>query len=139
MADYMSEEEQSPEVVSKRKKSSEYQWTDSNVRVLIYMWQQEECLYNTQYKVYHNSTKRSRAIERISVKIHVPAKEVTKNMVGLRSYYGQFKQKVNSSKKSGAGTDEMFKPQWPFYNDMDSFLKDFASPRPTESNLEKLF
>ena len=63
------------------------------------MWQQEECLYNTQNKDYHNSTKRSRAIERISVEIHVPAKEVTKKMVGLRSYYGQLKQKVNSSKK----------------------------------------
>ena len=25
-----------------------------------------------------------------------------------------------------------------FYDDMDSFLKDFVSPRPTESNLEKL-
>ena len=37
---------------------------DSGVRDLIYMWQQEECLYNTQIKDYHNSTKRSRAIER---------------------------------------------------------------------------
>ena len=50
MADCMSEEEQSPQVVSKRKKSSEHQWADSDVRDLIYMWQQEECLYNTQKK-----------------------------------------------------------------------------------------
>ena len=99
MADYMSEEEQSPQVVSKRKKSSQHQWTDSDVRDLIYMWQQEEWLYNTQNKDYHNSTKRSRAIERLSVEIHVPAKKVTKKMVGLRSYYGQLKQKFNSSKK----------------------------------------
>ena len=89
---------------------------------------------------YHNSTKRSRVIERISVEVsvHVPAKEVTKKMVGLRSYYGQLKQKVTSSKKSEAGIDEILQPQWPFYDDMDSFLKDFVSPRPTESNLEKL-
>ena len=40
--------------------------------------------------------------------------------------------------KCGAGTDEIFQPQLPFYDDMDSFLKDFLSPRPTESNLEKL-
>ena len=63
------------------------------------MWQQVECLYNTQNENYHNSTKRSRVIERISVEIRVPAKEVTKKVVGLRSYYGQLKQKVNSSKK----------------------------------------
>ena len=63
--DYISEEEQSPQVVSKRKKSSEHQWTDSDVRDLIYMWQQEECLYNTQNKDYHNSNKRSRAIKKI--------------------------------------------------------------------------
>ena len=59
-------------------------------------------------------------------------------MVGLRSYYRQLKQKVNWSKKSGAGTDKIFQPQWPFYDDMDSFLKDFVTPRPTESNLEKV-
>ena len=78
MTDYMGEEEQSPQVVSKRKKSSEHQCTDSDVRDLIYMWQQEECLYNAQNKNYHNSTKRSRAIERISMEIRVPAKEATK-------------------------------------------------------------
>ena len=38
MADYMSEEEESPQVASKRKKSSEHQCTDSDVRDLIYMW-----------------------------------------------------------------------------------------------------
>ena len=48
MADYMSEDEQSPQVISKRKKSREHQWTDSDVRELIYTWQQEKCLYNTQ-------------------------------------------------------------------------------------------
>ena len=102
------------------------------------MWQQEECLYNTQNKDYHNSTKRNSALERISVEIHVPVKELSKKMVGLRSYYGQLKQKVNSSKKSGAGTDEIFQPQWPFYDDMYSFLKDFVTQRPTESILEKV-
>ena len=35
MADYMSEEEQSPQVISKGKKSSKHQWTDSDVRDLI--------------------------------------------------------------------------------------------------------
>ena len=88
MVDYMSEEEQSPQVVTKRKKPSEHQWTDSDVRDVIYMWQQEECLYNTKNKDYHNSTKQSRSIERISVEIHAPGKDVTKKMVGLRSYYG---------------------------------------------------
>ena len=60
-------------------------------------------------------------------------------MVGLRSYYGQLKQKVKSSnKKSATGTDEIFQPQWYLYDDMDSFLKDFVSPHSTEIKLEKL-
>ena len=33
--------------------------------------------------------------------------------------------------------NEIFQPQWLFYDDMDSFLKDFIFPHPTESNLEK--
>ena len=64
------------------------------MRDLIYMWQQEECLYNTQNKDYNNSNKRNSALERISVEIHVPVKELSKKMVGLRSYNGQLKQKV---------------------------------------------
>ena len=52
--------------------------------------------------------------------------------------YGQLKQKVISSKRRGAGADKVFQPQWPFYDNMDSFVKDFLSPRSTESNLEKL-
>ena len=64
MTDYMTEEEPSPQVVSKRKKSSKHHWMDSDVWDLIYIWQQGECLYNTQNKHYHNSTKQSRAIER---------------------------------------------------------------------------
>ena len=59
-------------------------------------------------------------------------------MIGLRSYYRQLKQKVNSSKKGRAGIDEIFQPQWPFYDDMDSSLKDFVSLRITESNLKKV-
>ena len=60
----MTEEEPIPHVVNKQKKSSEHQWMDSDVPDLIYMWQQGKCLYKTQNKDYHNSTKRSRAIER---------------------------------------------------------------------------
>ena len=59
-------------------------------------------------------------------------------MVGLRSSYRQLKQKVNSSKKSRAGTNEIFQSQCPFYDDMGSYLKDFVTTLPTESNLEKL-
>ena len=94
MADYMSEEEQSPPVLNKRKKASEHQWTDSDVQDLIYMWQQEECLYNTQNKNYHNSTKENSALERIPVEIHVPVEELSKKMVGLRSYHGQLNRKL---------------------------------------------
>ena len=65
-------------------------------------------------------------------------RRLPKKIVGLRSYYGQLKQKVNSSKKSGAGTDEIFQPLWLFCDDMDIFLKDFLSQRLTESNLDKL-
>ena len=38
--------------------------------------------------------------------------------------------------KSGAGSDEVFTTQWPFFNEMDSFLSDFVTPRTTESNID---
>ena len=101
------------------------------------MWQQEECLYNIRHMDYNNANKLSSALEKTSLELQLPVKEINKKMVGLRSYYGQLKQKINSSKKSGAGTDEIFEPQWSFHDDMDSFLNDFVTPCQTECNLEK--
>ena len=51
---------------------------------------------------------------------------------------GNSNKKLTHQKNSGAGTDGIFQLQWSFYNDKDSFLKDFVSTRPTKSNLEKL-
>ena len=127
---YLDENSDSPCVVSKtktkRKKQNEtdHSWTDTDVFDLITAWQQEECLFNSRHKDYHNSTKRNIALQKISMEIQIPAKEVNKKMIGLRSYYGQLKQKVNISKKSWAGTEQVFTSQWQFFDEMDCFLSD---------------
>ena len=119
---------------SSKKKSDG--WTDTMVGFLLTEWQFHDCLYNVNHADYHNTRKRNLALEIISTELQLPIKEIQKKMVGLRSYYGQLKQKVRSSIKSGAGSDEVFTPQWPFFNEMDSFLSDFVTPRTTESNID---
>ena len=56
-------------------------------------------------------------------------------MVSLRSYYGQLKEKMQASKASGAGADNVFVPQWKYFSDLDTFLCDHLVPKRTLSNI----
>lgn len=55
-------------------------------------------------------------------------------MKNLRTYYSKELGKVKDSQKSGAGTDDLYKSKWPFFNRLE-FLRDQVIPRRTTSNL----
>ena len=84
MTDYPSEAEESPPVVSNWKKIKERQWTDSDVRDLIYMWQPQECLHNTQ----DNSTKFYQII-------------LPKEIEPWKEYQGKYMYQIRKSQKNG--------------------------------------
>ena len=54
----------------------------------------------------------------------------------MRSYYVAEKNKTDQSKVSGAGTSNVYKSKWQFYDNL-SFLSDNVTPRGTTSNAGK--
>ena len=92
-------------------------------------------MFDVNHTDYHNANKRSIALNRIVGKVNVPLNEVQKKMVSLRSYYGQLKGKMQASKASGAGADNVFVPQWKYFSDLDTFLCDHLVPKQTLSNI----
>ena len=52
----------------------------------------------------------------------------------LRAYYSRELAKEKLSKKSGAGSSEVFKSKWPHFNSL-KFLRDVITPRKTQDNL----
>jgi len=41
----------------------------------------------------------------------------------MRSYYAREMGKMNRSKKSGSGTDEVYKSKWAYFDPLDSFFE----------------
>ena len=64
--------------------------------------------------------------------------EVKSKVTNLRAYYFKELAKEKSSKKSGAGSCEVFKSKWPHFNSL-KFLRDAITPRETLDNLPDNF
>ena len=62
--------------------------------------------------------------------------QIIEKMNGLRTYFNTQRNKLASSKSSGAGTNTVYKIWWQFYEPL-SFLLDMVTPRKTISNLEE--
>ena len=56
-------------------------------------------------------------------------------LANLRSYYTKELKKVNDSKKSGAGTDEVYKSSWSHFESLHCFLRTQVVPRKSQTNL----
>jgi len=56
-------------------------------------------------------------------------------LANLRSYYSRELKKVNDSKKSGAGTDEVYTSSWSHFEILDKFLQTQVVPRKSQTNL----
>lgn len=63
------------------------------------------------------------------------AEEVKRKFNSLRTYYNKELKKVQSSKKSGTGTGELYISGWIYYDALDAFLKHQVLPRRTLSNM----
>ena len=53
----------------------------------------------------------------------------------MRSYYAREMGKMKRSKKSGSGTDEVYKSKWAYFDTLDSFSRPQVTHRKSVSNL----
>lgn len=113
-------------------------WTDEETSLLIDLWAQHENLFNTKHRMYFNRDARQKSIAAIeetlnSNNVAATAKQIAKKLTDLKNYFGAQKRMTESSKTSGAGTDEVFCSSWKFYDSL-YFLNDAFTPRQTVSN-----
>ena len=134
------------EVQPKRRRKAEsniFVWKEDLVYYLTNQWQQEEILYNVNHVQYYDKGKGMKAVEKIRENMSarefnpLPSPEqIIEKMNGLRTYFNTQRNKLASSKSSGAGTNSVYKNWWQFYEPL-SFLLDMVTPRKTISNLEE--
>ena len=114
------------------------QWKDEETEVLIEIWAGYDNLYNTKLETFHNREMRQKSLEEIekelkdSKNIVADPKQIGKKLSDLKNYYGAQRRLVESSKSSGAGTDQVYVSNWKFFDQLN-FLNDSFTPRQTKN------
>ena len=115
------------------------EWSHEETLRLIELWESEEVLYNIKHRGYSNKDQRNNGLQRVKEGLEeswivADAKEIGSKLHSLRVYYSAQRGKLENSKKSGSGTDDVKKIKWTFFDKL-AFLNDNLQPRQTFSNI----
>ncbi|XP_071575296.1 uncharacterized protein [Temnothorax nylanderi] len=116
--------------------------TKEQTRMLVLLYQQHPCLYVQKSEDYHNRDKRLKALQTIAQQLLelsgcvVTVDVIKKKIAGLRTQYLEQINKIQKSKSSGAGADDVFKPTWWLFEEL-SFLAPHVASRKGESSVSK--
>ena len=132
-----------PREVSQKKKNEHQKKNKQRSRTwghddMINLWSQCEVLFNVKHPNYLDKNCRINALNRISEALKeqdldFSAEEISK-MHSLRVYFSAQRNKLISSKRSGAGTEDVHKTNWPFYEPL-MFLSDNLVSCVTKTNM----
>lgn len=105
----------------------------------IDIYKENPCLWQIKNKDYSNKQKKSAAYLQLVQKLNEvennPTKDgVVKKINSLRTCFRKEYRKVLASEKSGAGTDDLYKPSL-WYYDLLLFLIDQEEPRPSKTTV----
>lgn len=98
-------------------------WGDEKTTQFILVYREYECLWNPSCSLYKNKIARDNAYTKIQEEFNLTVKEIKNKIKSLRSTYHQELNKVEKSKRSGAGLSDVYKPSLTWFKEMD-FLKD---------------
>lgn len=109
------------------------------IEEFIELYKSEPCLWLVKSKEYHHLALRDAAYTKLLTKLKESEPDAVKDTVikkinNLRSNFRKEKKKFDTSKKSGAATDDLYKPTLWYYNLFD-FLGDQDTPSTSVSNL----
>ena len=116
-------------------------WNADEISKFLEMYEEYECLWNIRHSDYMNRSKRDVAINVLAqalVKegLHVPNVEfLRKKIKVIKNVYRQELLKIEKSKKSGAGLDDIYQPRLSWFKKADAFLRNVTVSRASSSNL----
>lgn len=104
-------------------------------------YQNQPCLWRIKSSEYHDRAKKDAAYDILLSKYRLIDNNADKDAVikkinAFRTNYRREKKKVEASRHSGIGTDEIYEPLLWYYRLFD-FLGDQETPRSSSSNLNE--
>jgi hypothetical protein len=100
--------------------SGNKKWTVPETRNLISQFEDSPCLWDVFNKDYKNKDMKSTAVTKIALSLGVKVDKGIRKMHNLRYQYTSELKKTRITKtrlkKSGQGSNETYKSQWPYFD-----------------------
>nr|CAH7752966.1 unnamed protein product [Callosobruchus chinensis] len=111
------------------------EWSNETFFEFLERYENEPVIWNASLPTHKNRNDIYDAWKRIEVKMgnKYTVTELKKKKDSLMASFRACLNKVKQSLKSGAGTDEIYKPPWFAYEKMATFLRDKDLPRQTRN------
>lgn len=100
-------------------------WGDERTIQFIHLYREYECLWKPTSSFYKNKIARANAYSKIQEELNLTEKEIKNKIKSLRSTYHQERNKVENSKRSGAGSSVIYKPSLIWFKEMDFINESF--------------
>ncbi|XP_024878151.1 repellent protein 1-like [Temnothorax curvispinosus] len=115
----------------------EAEWTECRVLALIEDIKQYPCLWDPKDKDYKSRNRKFDCLKILSVKYECSPVDIKKKWSNLLQSYRACRRKIKSSKKSGAGRDDIYKPTWFAFDHINSFMTDMYIPHGTLDSINQ--
>ncbi|KOB68023.1 Uncharacterized protein OBRU01_18870 [Operophtera brumata] len=115
---------------------------NAKLEEFIEIYKSEPCLWRVKCKEYHDRDKRSAAYGKLIAKLKelepdATKEDVIKKINTLRSNVRREKKKYDESVKSGASSEDIYKPTL-WYFELFDFIGDQDVPRSSRSNISDI-
>lgn len=109
----------------------------NNTIQFLECYERHPCLWNPREQDYRNNNVRLAALKSIiqEMRLTLTVEELKSKIKNIRTTYNREASKVSKSKKSGAGTDDLYTPQLIWFSVADRFLKPVIEGRNSKDNM----
>jgi hypothetical protein len=115
-------------------------WTIGEIMKFLELYETYELLWNIRHHDYLNKNKRELSFEKLVLELREHGFE----NIGVELVRKKFKARqelaiITKSKKTGAGTDDVYRPKLAWFEKADSFLRGVTATRTSTSTLVSIF
>lgn len=120
-------------------------WNANNINQFLEIYENFPILWNIKLKEYLDTKLRDSAFDKLSEKLKadglvgdMTVKQLKAKIKSIKDAYRQELAKIEKSKKSGTGTDDIYCPKLVWFGKAD-FLREIISTRVSTSNLVSIY
>jgi len=112
------------------------EWSNELILEFLDLYKQEPCIWNPKHSQHKSRNSVNDSWENISKNLSVPysISDLKKKKDSLMATFRKLHNRVKSSKKTGSGLDDIYKPNWFAYEAMTKFLHSVNEPNTTKSS-----